>query len=195
MSAPRISRFSPPATARAVATASARSQVRNVTPCSGSSGGWWVRTNTGPVVVGVLLRHPLGDLVGAPAHEHGAGGVHDLGKRELLLVLDDPVHRVAGAGDEAVQRHRPVHNDLARASIRIAHANDDPAHVTNSSVAAEQSPDCLGTAAPIAGCTCSGAIPGMRICPHSGAIDGDVPVTMWAIRLISSWVSGFGARS
>ena len=95
-----------------------------------------------PVVVGVLVGHTLGDLVGTPADEHGAGGVHDLRKRVLFLVLDDPVHRVVGAGDEAVQRHRPVHNDLAQASIRIAHADD-------------------GTTALSAGRTCSGATPGM----------------------------------
>ena len=38
----------PPAALRAVATASAMSQVRNVTPGSGSSGGSWVRTNPAP---------------------------------------------------------------------------------------------------------------------------------------------------
>src|SRR6266487_4674468 len=47
-SAPRISRFLPPAALRAVATASPMSPVRNVTSGSGGSGGSWVRTNTGP---------------------------------------------------------------------------------------------------------------------------------------------------
>src|SRR5438132_85939 len=47
-SAPRISRFLPPAALRAVATASPMSPVRNVTFGSGGSGGLWVRTNVGP---------------------------------------------------------------------------------------------------------------------------------------------------
>src|SRR5262249_12851083 len=47
-SAPRISRFLPPAASRAVATASPMSPLRIVTAGSGGSGGSWVRTNTGP---------------------------------------------------------------------------------------------------------------------------------------------------
>src|SRR5262245_50516269 len=47
-SAPRISRFLPPAALRAVATASPMSPVRNLSAGSGGSGGLWLRTNTGP---------------------------------------------------------------------------------------------------------------------------------------------------
>ena len=47
-SAPRISRFLPPAALSAVATASPMSPLRYVTFGSGGSGGSWVRTNTGP---------------------------------------------------------------------------------------------------------------------------------------------------
>src|SRR4029077_16237453 len=47
-SAPRISRFLPPAALRAVATASPMSPVRNMSAGSGDSGGLWERTNTGP---------------------------------------------------------------------------------------------------------------------------------------------------
>src|SRR2546429_5472573 len=43
------SRFLPPAAASAILTASAGSQLRNVTPAAGvASPGWWVRTKIGP---------------------------------------------------------------------------------------------------------------------------------------------------
>jgi hypothetical protein len=47
-SAPRISRFFPPAASSAVATASPMSPARYVTSGAGGSGGLWVRTNVGP---------------------------------------------------------------------------------------------------------------------------------------------------
>src|SRR5919201_6800654 len=66
--------------------------------------------------------HSVAYLVGPPADEHGAGGRRDL--RELVRrhEVEDPVHRIAGTGDEAVKRHRPVHDHLAISGARIAHA-------------------------------------------------------------------------
>src|SRR6185369_9391400 len=35
---------------------------------------------------------------------------------------EDPVHRVMRAGDEAVERHRPVHDHLAGPAAGVAHS-------------------------------------------------------------------------
>ena len=75
-----------------------------------------------PVVGGVLVGHTLADLVRAPADEHGARGRHDLRERVRRQILDDPVHRMARTGDEAVERHRPVHDHFAGADAHITHA-------------------------------------------------------------------------
>ena len=65
-----------------------------------------------PLLVGV---HPVAYLVGPPTDEHGAGGRRDLRQpgRVRRHEVEDPVHRVTGTGDEAVKRHRPVHDHLA----------------------------------------------------------------------------------
>src|SRR6266700_4388856 len=74
-----------------------------------------------PVVVGF---HPVADLNGSPADEHGAGGRCGLllPGRVIRHEVEDPVHRVTGTGDEAVQRHRPGHDHLAGSGAGIAHA-------------------------------------------------------------------------
>ena len=102
---------------------------------------WLVRQDEHrpPVVIGVLVGHPLADLVGTPADEHGTSGLHDLRKRVLCEELEEPSHRVVGASDEAVQRHRPVHHDLAQTSLCVAHTGDDPTQVTKSSASMKQS--------------------------------------------------------
>src|SRR5690242_8878671 len=72
---------------------------------------------------GLLRLEPVADLPGPPADQHRAGlgrdpgdglARHDVGQRP-------PVHRVAGTGDEPVERHRPVHDDLAPFCTRVAH--------------------------------------------------------------------------
>src|SRR5688572_32704883 len=66
----------------------------------------------------LLGLHPVAHLPRPPADEHGAGGRCDL--REIVRChevgespITSPVHGMAGAGDEAVERHAPVHDDLA----------------------------------------------------------------------------------
>src|SRR5207244_10796505 len=70
--------------------------------------------------------HAGGDVGGRPADEHGAGGRRD--RVELVrpdevgeLATAAPVHHMAGTGDEAVNRHTPVHDHLAVFGARIAH--------------------------------------------------------------------------
>jgi hypothetical protein len=74
----------------------------------------------------LLGLHPVSDVGGPPAGEHGAGGRRDL--LELVrpdevgeLATSAPVHHMAGSGDETVKRHTPVHDDLAVPGARIAH--------------------------------------------------------------------------
>ena len=83
----------------------------------------------------LLGFHPVAYLGGPPADEHGAGGRRDL--PELVrrheigeLATSAPVHRVAGGGDEAVKRHRPVHDHLAVSGTRIAHPGSSPRQLT-----------------------------------------------------------------
>jgi hypothetical protein len=90
-SAPRISKFLPPAARRAVATACPMSPLRYVIPGVGDSGGLSVRTDIGPE--------------------------KEVGQRATCAPLDN----VPGGGDEAVKGHRPVHDDLAVSRTRIAH--------------------------------------------------------------------------
>ena len=47
-SAPKISKFLPPAASSAVATASPMSPLRTLTPGSGGSSGLWLRRNIAP---------------------------------------------------------------------------------------------------------------------------------------------------
>jgi hypothetical protein len=74
----------------------------------------------------LLGLHPVADVGGPPADEHRAGGRRDL--VELVradeageLATSSPVHHMAGSGDEAVERHTPVHDDLAVSGARIVH--------------------------------------------------------------------------
>ena len=77
-----------------------------------------VRRRGSRTLPGLVGLHPVADLPGSPADEHGAGGRRDL--REIVRrhevgerATTAPIHRVAGTGDEAVKRHRPVHDHLA----------------------------------------------------------------------------------
>src|SRR5215472_6286846 len=74
-----------------------------------------------PIVVGL---HPLACLDCSPADEHGAGSRRGLllPRRVIRHEVEDPVLRVTGTGDEAIQRHRPVYDDLAVSGARIAHS-------------------------------------------------------------------------
>src|SRR5438309_609151 len=72
----------------------------------------------------LLCFHPGAYVPGPPAYEHGAGGCRD--PRELVRgvvgqMTRAPVHRIPRTGDEAVERHRPVHDDLAVRGAPIAH--------------------------------------------------------------------------
>ena len=69
-----------------------------------------------------LVRfHPGAHVPGAPTDEHCASGRRDLRDvfrcHEVGDASGPPVHRVAGTGDEAIERHRPVHDHPSSAGI------------------------------------------------------------------------------
>src|SRR5215210_5483186 len=71
------------------------------------------------LVVALLVGHLLRNLVGTPADKHRTSGGHDFRECVRCQEIEDPVHRVAGTGDEAVKRHRPVHDHLASVGAHI----------------------------------------------------------------------------
>ena len=60
-------------------------------------------------------------LVGPPAREDGTGRRHDFRCLARGRILKDPVHAVARPRDEAVQRHRAVHDHFPGYCASIAH--------------------------------------------------------------------------
>ena len=60
-------------------------------------------------------------LVGPPAREDGTGRHHDFRCLTRGRILKHPVHAVTGPRDEAVQRHRAVHDHLPGCCASIAH--------------------------------------------------------------------------
>lgn len=118
----KTSRSLPSAASSPIRTASATSQLRNVTPAAGrASCGWWVSANTGPRHAPPWIAPGPGVGVPAvPASQNGAGG--------LRVLLDDPgaghepghpVHRVPRSRHEPVQRHGEVQEHPAPGRLRF----------------------------------------------------------------------------
>jgi hypothetical protein len=76
------------------------------------------------LALGEILDASLG-LAAGPADKHRTSGGHDFRECVRCQEIGDPVHRVAGTGDEAVKRHRPVHDHLASVGAHITRSFPD----------------------------------------------------------------------